>query len=109
MEDSVEVNFVLEQGEIIVDSAYEEQVECKVLVFNLTSKYAEVLTIGCVNEYPTIVLSATDRTLNLNRSKKDQPTEIKLPDYCGWDVLSTSVGRYTLIVVLERRVDAEQN
>jgi len=109
MEDFVEVNFTLEQGEIIVNSAHEEQVECKVLVFDLTSKYAEVLTIGCVNDYPTILLCANDGTLNLDRSKGSKPTEINLPDYVGWDVLSASVGRYTLTVVLERKADAKQN
>lgn len=103
MEELKEVSFVLEQGEIMVNHGYETPVECKVLVFDLASKYAEVLAVGSEDEYPTVLLWATDSTLNLDESKKGQPTEIKLHDYKGWDVLIASVGRYSLTVVLEKR------
>ena len=103
MKELKEVKFGLEQGEIIVNDGYETPVECKVLVFDLASKYAEVLAVGSDDECPTVLLWATDSTLKLDESKKGQPTEIKLHDYKGWDVLIASVGRYSLTVVLERK------
>ena len=103
MEELKEVSFVLEQGEIVVNHGYENPVECRVLVFDLASKYAEVLSVGSDDECPTVLLWATDSTLRLDESKKGQPTEIKLPEYKGWDILTASVGRYSLTVVLERK------
>ena len=103
MEELKEVSFVLEQGEIMVNDGYETPVECKVLVFDLASKYAEVLAVGSDDEYPTVLLWATDSTLKLDESKKGQPTEIKLPEYKGWGILTASVSRYSLTVVLERK------
>ena len=103
VENFKEVKFGLEQGEIIVNDGYETPVECKVIVFDIASKYAEVLAVGSDDECPTVILWATASTLKLDESKKGQPTEIKLPDYKGWDILTASVGRYSLTVVLEKR------
>lgn len=97
-----EVKCRIVPGEIVVNDGVEVPGKYKVLVFDLVSKYAEILSWGCEDNYPTIQLWADEDTLNVDELKKGYPTELKFTAHKGWRVLSASIGRYTLTVVLEK-------
>lgn len=97
-----ETNYEVIPGEIIVNSGWEVPGEYKVLSFDLHSKYSEILSWGSEDEYPFVLLWANERTLKTDEGMKNQPTEIKLKDYRGWNVLGADVGRYSLTIFLEK-------
>lgn len=101
-----DLNYQVTPGEIVVNDGWEVPGEYKVISFDLKSKYAEVLSWGSDDGYPVVYLWAAERTLKTNEAMKDIPTEIKLKDYRGWDVLGTDVGRYSLTIFLEKCNDA---
>lgn len=101
-----EVELVIVKGEIIVNGAYTEDNDVKIIHVDLTSKYADAMAMGMtLDRIPEILLFATPGgTLFTDESKKGQSTVLTFPEYKGWEATTCWVGRYTLSIVL-RRID----
>ncbi len=70
---------------------------------DLYSKYAEVLCAGAGSgAAPEVFLAKNERTLHTNEDPRvcNLPTVVAFPDYTGWSVYATYLGRYTLSVCL---------
>lgn len=97
---------VAEQGAVIVGSAYvlREGTDMVCITVDLRSKYVDPPSVIISTDAPPqLLLSAGERTLNLDVSKpRDSITFVDFPDkYTGWSVFALDgPGRYTLQVVL---------
>lgn len=78
--------------------------EVQAVCIDLTSKYADVYTIGADDDgtgsVPIVHLFANERTIKLNEKvSRDAQTVLRFDDYKGWTIISATVTKYTLTVV----------
>jgi hypothetical protein len=92
----------IHQGAIVVNTAHfvlkTDDVAC--IDIDCATKYAKV---ACYGSGPEVMLCATDHSLHLAADvPRETWTLVRFPDFCGWCVYATTVGRYTVSVVLLR-------
>ena len=78
------------------------------LSVDLHSKYCEVGWVGSDKGTPIVGITRTERSLGLEKGKKDQVTELIFPTFKGWEVWSANCSRYTLRVCLVK-LDSEDD
>lgn len=103
---------IVTQGAPVINagSVYSKGADVVALEIDLHSKYCEVsATSG--GEFPGIFIDANERSLELDKTKSvEESTFIEFPQYAGWNVWCSGIGRYTLSVCLVRnniRTEAE--
>lgn len=94
------------QGAPVVNHAYIVAAAENVVALHidLRSKRCEIWATGSDgDDVPTIDVFAGEHAMHLDETKKrDEPTEIRFPEYAGWNAHSASSGRYTVSVCLTR-------
>lgn len=104
------IRLEIEPGEIVLEPdsgvIMAESADMVAISIDLTSKYAECtgLVSGSDPEkkgrLPGVMLQANERTIATDPQHKDVFTLVSFPEYRGYTVFATHLGRYTLHVVL---------
>lgn len=101
--DKIKIN-ITQQGAPVINIGWIVEVGENVVALSIDfmSKYCEVSTsFSGSNDECGIVLQATERSLFLNeQADREDFTTIEFPDFKGWNVFATWLGRYTLNVCL---------
>lgn len=83
-------------------AVYRSGADVVALEIDLHSKYCEVVATGGSNA-PQIFIGTNESSLHLDETKdRNESTAIEFPQFVGWSVWATTIGRYTLAVCLTR-------
>ena len=75
-----------------------EYKKTKVIIVDLNTKRAAVITGSNPGDIPFIALMIAEDTVYENKKAKKLSTEITFPEYKGWSILQAEVCKYCLAI-----------
>lgn len=80
-----------------------------VIDLSTETKYPHVLSWGDDDGVPHVMLSASERTLNVDTTRpRSDVTVVRFPDHAGFRVVAADAGRRTVVVTLHRELPEEE-